>query len=62
MFDGFGADNLMESIEATDEFTVTITLREPNPSFIFGMTLPCFGIVSPAILESTNAADFAAAR
>jgi peptide/nickel transport system substrate-binding protein len=60
VFDGFGADNIMQSIEATDELTVTITLREPNPSFIYGLTLPCFGIVSPAILESTNAADFEA--
>ena len=60
VFDGFGPDNLMQSIEATDEFTVTITLREPNPSFIYGLTLPCFGIVSPAILESTNASDFEA--
>jgi peptide/nickel transport system substrate-binding protein len=60
VFDGFGPDNLMQSIEATDEFTVTITLREPSPSFIYGITLPCFGIVSPAILESTNASDFEA--
>ena len=60
VFDGFGAENLMQSIEATDEFTVTITLREASPSFIFGLTLPCFGIVSPAILESTNSSDFAA--
>jgi len=59
VFDGFGPDNLMESIEATDENTVTITLREPSPSFIYGLTLPCFGIVSPAVLESTNASDFA---
>jgi peptide/nickel transport system substrate-binding protein len=59
VFDGFGDGNLMESIEATDEYTVTITLREPSPSFIFGLTLPCFGIVSPAILESTNASDAA---
>lgn len=58
VFDGFGAENLMQSIEATDEFTVTITLREPNPSFLFGLALPCFGIVSPAILESTNSSDF----
>jgi peptide/nickel transport system substrate-binding protein len=60
VFDGFGAENLMQSIEATDEFTVTITLREPNPNFLFGLALPCFGIVSPAILESTNASDFEA--
>src|SRR6187397_414723 len=59
VFDGFGPDNLMQSIEATDENTVTITLREPSPTFIYGLTLPCFGIVSPSILESTNASDFA---
>ncbi len=57
VFDGFGADNLMASIEATDETTVTITLREPNPNFLYGLALPCFSIVSPAILESTNASD-----
>jgi peptide/nickel transport system substrate-binding protein len=57
VFDGFGPENLMAGIEATDEFTVTITLREPNPAFLYGITLPCFGIVSPAILESTNASD-----
>jgi peptide/nickel transport system substrate-binding protein len=55
VFDGFGPDNLMASIEATDELTVTVTLREPNPNFLYGLALPCFGIVSPAILESTNA-------
>ena len=57
VFDGFGAENLMAGIEATDELTVTITLREPNPAFLYGITLPAFGIVSPAILESTNASD-----
>ena len=57
VFDGFGPDNLMASIEATDEFTVTLTLREPNPAFLYGITLPAFGIVSPAILEQTNASD-----
>jgi peptide/nickel transport system substrate-binding protein len=57
VFDGFGPDNLMAGIEATDELTVTITLREPNPAFLYGITLPCFAIVSPAVLESTNASD-----
>ena len=57
VFDGFGPDNLMAGIEATDELTVTITLREANPAFLYGITLPCFGIVSPAVLESTNASD-----
>jgi peptide/nickel transport system substrate-binding protein len=57
VFDGFGAENLMASIEATDEFTVTLTLREPNPAFLYGITLPAFGLVSPAVLEATNASD-----
>jgi len=60
ILDGFGPDNLISSVEATDEFTVTITLREPNPAFLFGITLTPFSIVSPAILESTNADDAAA--
>ena len=60
ILDGFGPDNLISSVEATDEFTVTITLREPNPAFLFGITLTPFSIVSPAILESTNADDPAA--
>ncbi|MEO6577286.1 MAG: ABC transporter substrate-binding protein, partial [Candidatus Limnocylindria bacterium] len=58
--DGFGPDNLISSIEATDDLTVTINLREPSPTFLFQITLTPFGIVSPAILESTSAADFAA--
>jgi len=54
---GFGDDSILESVEATDEFTLTITLKEPNPTFLFGLVLPCFGMVSPAILESMNADD-----
>jgi peptide/nickel transport system substrate-binding protein len=60
IMDGFGAENLISSVEATDEYTVTITLREANPAFLFGITLTPFSIVSPAILESTNADDPAA--
>ena len=55
VIDGFGPDNLIASIEATDELTVTFTLREPSPTFLFGITLTPFSIVSPAILESTGA-------
>ena len=43
LLDGFGPDNLISSIEATDELTVTITLREPSPTFIYGITLPRSG-------------------
>jgi peptide/nickel transport system substrate-binding protein len=57
LMDGFGEDNLIENVEATDELTVTITLREPSPTFLFGITLTPFAIVSPAILESTNASS-----
>jgi peptide/nickel transport system substrate-binding protein len=55
LMDGFGADNLISSVEATDESTVTITLREPSPTFLFAITLTPFAMVSPAILESTGA-------
>jgi len=60
LMDGFGPDNLIASVEATDDLTVTITLREPSPTFLFGITLTPFAIISPAILESTNADDSAA--
>ncbi len=55
LMDGFGPDNLISSVEATDELTVTFTLREPSPTFLFGITLTPFSIISPAILESTGA-------
>lgn len=59
LMDGFGPDNLISNVEATDEYTVTFTLREPSPTFLFGITLTPFSIISPAILESTNADDHA---
>ena len=54
---GFGDGSLIEDVEATDDLTVTITLREPSPTFLLGLTLTPFSIVSPAILEQTNADD-----
>jgi peptide/nickel transport system substrate-binding protein len=57
VMDGFGEENLISSVEATDEFTVTITLREPSPTFLYGIALTPFSIVSPAVLEATNADD-----
>lgn len=60
VLDGFGPDNLIQSVEATDELTVTITLREPSPTFLFGIALTPFAIVSPAVLASTKADDPAA--
>ena len=57
VMNGFGENNLIESVEATDEFTVTITLTEASPTFLYGIALTPFSIVSPAVLESTNADD-----
>ena len=54
---GFGPDNLIQSVEATDELTVTITLSQPKADFIPALTLTPFSIVSPAVLEATNASD-----
>lgn len=59
LMDGFGPDNLISNVEATDEYTVTITLREPSPTFLYGITLTPFAIISPAVLEATNADDHA---
>jgi peptide/nickel transport system substrate-binding protein len=56
---GFGDSSILESTEAVDELTFKITLKTPKADFLYGLALPCFGIVSPAILESTNASDFA---
>jgi len=60
VMNGFGENNLIESVEATDELTVTITLSEPSPTFLYGIALTPFSIVSPAVLEATNADDPAA--
>jgi peptide/nickel transport system substrate-binding protein len=60
VMNGFGDNNLIESVEATDELTVTITLTEPSPTFLYGIALTPFSIVSPAVLEATNADDPAA--
>jgi peptide/nickel transport system substrate-binding protein len=57
VMDGFGEGNLIDSVEATGEYEVTITLREPSPTFLYGIALTPFSIVSPAVLETTNADD-----
>lgn len=57
VMDGFGAENLIESVEATGDLEVTITLREASPTFLYGIALTPFSIVSPAVLEATNADD-----
>jgi peptide/nickel transport system substrate-binding protein len=53
----WGDTSLIESVEATDETTVTVNLTRANPTFLYGLTLPPFAIVSPAVLEAMNADD-----
>ncbi len=54
---GFGEDNLIQSVEATDEYAVTMTLSAPKADFIQGIALTPFSIVSPAVLQETTADD-----
>ena len=57
VMNGFGESNLIESVEATGEYEVTINLTEASPTFLYGIALTPFSIVSPAVLEATNADD-----
>jgi peptide/nickel transport system substrate-binding protein len=57
VMNGFGDNNLIESVEATGEHEVTITLTEASPTFLYGIALTPFSIVSPAVLDSTTADD-----
>ena len=54
---GFGENSIIESVEATDAMTVTITLKRPKADFVHGIALTPFSIVSPAVLEAMNASD-----
>lgn len=42
---------IVASIEATDEYTVTFTLRKPNAPFLATLGMPPLGIISPAELQ-----------
>lgn len=57
LMDGFGPENLIADVEATGEYEVTFTLSKPSPTFLFGITLTPFGMVSPAILEQFDASN-----
>jgi peptide/nickel transport system substrate-binding protein len=62
VFGGFGEDSIVESVEATDEYTVTVNLRRPKADFIQGIALTPFSIISPAVLDEMGAADPVAGR
>ncbi|NWN88597.1 MAG: hypothetical protein HLX51_08680 [Micrococcaceae bacterium] len=50
VFGGYASEDscLLESVEATDEYTVTLTLTDPVQSLISSLTHPAFAISSPA--------------
>lgn len=55
MFNGFDDDCLITSIEAVDDLTVKITLREPLAPLLANLAMDMFAISSPAALEKYGA-------
>lgn len=58
VFGGYLSDEscLLESVEATDDHEVTLTLREPIPHLISALTHPAFSITSPESWADFDAA------
>ncbi|MDO5492007.1 MAG: ABC transporter substrate-binding protein [Nesterenkonia sp.] len=56
VFGGFFGDDscMLESVEAEDENTVTLTLSEPIVHLPQALTLPAFGIASPQVLSDAD--------
>jgi len=57
MFGGFDDESFVESIEATGEFEVTLTLKEPNGGLLNTLAMPMFSIANPAAVTA-NGADY----
>jgi len=55
MFNGFDDDCLITSVEAVDDLTVKITLREPLAPLLANLAMDIFAISSPAALEEYGA-------
>lgn len=56
MWNGFDEGSLIQSVEATGEYEVTITLAEPYGSMLNTIAMPMFAISSPAAIEAAGAA------
>ncbi len=56
MWNGFDENSLINSVEATGEYEVTITLKEPYGSMLNTLAMPMFAIASPAAIEAAGAA------
>jgi len=55
MFNGFDDDCLITGVEAVDDLTVKITLREPLAPLLANLAMDIFAISSPAALEEYGA-------
>ncbi len=55
VFGGFGADSNVASVDAPDDSTVVINLKNPQSNFLLTQTLQVFGIESPDALKKGNA-------
>ena len=58
VFGGYLSEDtcLLESVEATDDFEVTLTLQQPVQHLIAALTHPAFSITSPGSWEAFDAA------
>lgn len=56
MFGGFDGADFIDTIEATGEFEVTFTLKEPNGSLLNTLAMPMFALASPAAVIEHGAA------
>jgi len=57
MFGGFDDDSTIEKVEAIDEYTVRITLKEPQGPFLKNIAMSTFTMASPKAIEE-NVEDF----
>jgi peptide/nickel transport system substrate-binding protein len=54
-FEGFDDESIIESVEATDEYAVRISLKRPQGAFLNDIAIYTFGIASPkAIRENVE--------
>jgi len=50
-FGGFDDDSNIESVEATDEYTVRLTLKQPQGAFLNDIAIYTFGMASPKAIK-----------
>ncbi|MGH2513071.1 MAG: ABC transporter substrate-binding protein, partial [Candidatus Limnocylindrales bacterium] len=55
VFGGFGADSNIISVDAPNDTTVVMTLKNPQSNFLLAQTLQVFGIQSPTALQADKA-------